>query len=71
MLFTQMNERPFFFLSWLEQIKEITIIVYVVMLKFGDFCILIEIYYSFFTDLLNDFSLLSPVRRILKMDTIE
>ena len=32
---------------------------------------LIEIYYSFFTDLLNDFSLLSPVRRILKMDTIE
>ena len=70
MLFTQMNERPFF-LSWLEQIKEITIIVYVVMLKFGDFCILIEIYYSFFTDLLNDFSLLSPVRRILKMDTIE
>ena len=70
MLFTQMNERPFF-LSWLEQIKEITIIVYVVMLKFGDFCILIEIYYSFFTDLLNDLSLLSPVRRILKMDTIE
>ena len=70
MLFTQMNERPFF-LSWLEQIKEITIIVYVVMLKFGDFCILIEIYYSFFTDLLNDFSLLSPVLRILKMDTIE
>ena len=70
MLFAQMNERPFF-LSWLEQIKEITIIVYVVMLKFGDFCILIEIYYSFFTDLLNDFSLLSPVRRILKMDTIE
>ena len=70
MLFTQMNERPFF-LSWLEQIKEITIIVYVVMLKFGDFCILIEIYYSFFTDLLNDFSLLSLVRRILKMDTIE
>ena len=70
MLFTQMNERPFFLL-WLEQIKEITIIVYVVMLKFGDFCILIEIYYSFFTDLLNDLSLLSPVRRILKMDTIE
>ena len=70
MLFAQMNERPFF-LSWLEQIKEITIIVYAVMLKFGDFCILIEIYYSFFTDLLNDFSLLSPVRRILKMDTIE
>ena len=70
MLFTQMNERPFF-LSWLEQIKEITIIVYVVMLKFGDFCILIEMYYSFFTDLLNDFSLLSPVRRILKMDTTE
>ena len=65
-----MNERPFF-LSWLEQIKEITIIVYVVMLKFGDLCILIEIYYSFFTDLLNGFSLLSPVRRILKMDTIE
>ena len=49
MLFTQMNERPFF-LSWLEQIKEITIIVYVVMLKFGDFCILMEIYYSFCTD---------------------
>ena len=63
--------RDHFFLSWLEQIKEITIIVYVVMLKFGDFCILIEIYYSFFTDLLNDLSLLSPVRRILKMDTIE
>ena len=63
--------RDYFFLSWLEQIKEITIIVYVVMPKFGDFCILIEIYYSFFTDLLNDFSLLSPVRRILKMDTIE
>ena len=59
------------FLPWLEQIKEITIIVYVVMLKFGDLCILIEIYYSFFTDLLNGFSLLSPVRRILKMDTIE
>ena len=63
--------RDHFFLSWLEQIKEITIIVYVVMPKFGEFCILIEIYYSFFTDLLNDFSLLSPVRRILKMDTIE
>ena len=63
-----MYEIPFFIVV---RGDKITIIVYVVMFKFGDFCILIEIYYSFLTDLLNDFSLLSPVRRILKMDTIE
>ena len=40
-------------------------------LSLATFVIPLEIYYYFLSDLLNDFSLLSPVRRILKMDTIE